>query len=278
MRDIDENAGDRRQVGLEILEDLLERRHDLDHDEGQDADGDHDDDDRIDHRPFDLPLERLGAFLELGEPAENDFERAARLAGLDHVHIEAVEGLGRFGHGLAERGPAFDLVADVHQAVLELARLRLLLEDSQAAQDRQAGVLEDREVTGEDNADLRANAAQGELPLLLGAGGLLLRGLAGLLDRDLGDEVAHLANGRLGFGFAGRIDDVLDFLPGRVHRLVLIDWHGRFVRCSLQVRLSSLTVGLESQPYLTLPKSSRESLPRRSSLPRTWPQCRRRGA
>ena len=169
VRDVDQDAGDRRQIGLEVLEDLLERRDDLDHDEGQDADGDHDDDDRVDHRPFDLSLERLGALLELGQAAEDDFQRTARLAGLDHVDVQAVEGLGGLGHGLAERGPAFDLVADVHQAVLELARLRLLFENSQAAEDRQAGVLQDREIAGEDDADLRADAAQGELPLLLAA-------------------------------------------------------------------------------------------------------------
>ncbi len=62
------------QLGAEVLEDLLKRGHDLDHDERQDADGDQDDDDRVDHRPFDLAFERLGLLHELGQALQNDFQ------------------------------------------------------------------------------------------------------------------------------------------------------------------------------------------------------------
>ena len=62
-----------------------------------------DDDDRVDHRAFDLALERFGSFLELGQALQNDFQRTARLAGLDHVDVQAVEGLGALGHRLGER-------------------------------------------------------------------------------------------------------------------------------------------------------------------------------
>ncbi len=37
VRDVDQDHGHRRQVGVEVLEDLLERGHDLHHDEDQDA-------------------------------------------------------------------------------------------------------------------------------------------------------------------------------------------------------------------------------------------------
>ena len=68
------------------------------------------------------------------------------------------------------------------------------------------------------------DAAEHEAALLLAAGGLGL--LAGLLDRDLRDEVAHLANRRLGFFLGRRFDHVLDLGAGRVHRLELKCWHG----------------------------------------------------
>src|SRR4029079_15711481 len=76
-----------RQLELEIVEDLLEGGHDLDHDERQDADGDRDHDARINKRAFDLAFESLGLFLEFGEALENDFQGAARLAGLDHIDV-----------------------------------------------------------------------------------------------------------------------------------------------------------------------------------------------
>ena len=88
----------RRQLELEVLEDLLEHGHDLEHDERQDADGHHDDDDRVDHRAFDFALERFGPFQELGQARENDFQGTAGLAGLDHVDVQAVEALGALGH------------------------------------------------------------------------------------------------------------------------------------------------------------------------------------
>ena len=99
--------------------------------------------------PVDLALQRLGAFLELGQALQDDFQGPARLAGLDHVDVQAVEGLGRLAHGLGEGGAAFDFVADVDQRVFQGPRLGLLLEDLQAAEDRQAGFLEDGQLAGE---------------------------------------------------------------------------------------------------------------------------------
>ena len=108
-----------------------------------------DDDDRVDHRAFDFALERFGPFQEVGEALENDFQGTARLAGLDHVDVQAVEALGALGHRFGERGAAFDFVAGVFERVLEPARLCLAVENPQAAENRQAGVLQNRELPGE---------------------------------------------------------------------------------------------------------------------------------
>jgi hypothetical protein len=93
----------------------------------------------------------------------------------------------------------------------------------QAAQDRQAGVLQDRKLPRERGQLARLDAAEHEAALLLGAGGVGF--LAALFRRDLGDEIAHLANRRLGFFFGRRFDHVLDLGAGRVHRLELKSWH-----------------------------------------------------
>ena len=134
----------------------------MQHDEDEDADGEGDDRDRVDHGALDLAFEGFGPLLELGQTLEDHFQGPARLAGLDHVDVEPVEGLGRLGHGLGERGPALDLVADVDQGVFQRARRGLLLEDLQAAQDGQAGVLQDGELAGEGGQRLRLHAADGE--------------------------------------------------------------------------------------------------------------------
>ena len=96
--------------------------------------------------------------------------------------------------------------------VLEAARLGLAFQNPQAAQNRQAGVLQDRELPGEGGEiACELTPPNDEAALLLAAG--LLRGLlAALLDGDLGDEVAHLADRRLGFFLGRRFDHVLDLL------------------------------------------------------------------
>ena len=226
LRDGDEHDGHRRQLGSEVLEDLDELRHDLQHDEEEDADGEDDDGDRVDQGAFDLAAEGLVALLELGEALEDDFQGAARLARLDHVHVEAVERLRRLAHRLGQGRPALDLVADVDEAVLQRPRLALLFEDFQAAEDGQAGVLEDGELAGERGQGLHLHAADGEALSLLLDGFFLRRALPSLLHGDLRDEVAPQPDRRLRFVLAGRLDDVLDLLAGLVHRLELIGRHG----------------------------------------------------
>ena len=208
-----------------------------------------DDEDRVDHGAADLALERLGAFLELGEPLEDDFQGAARLARLDHVDVQAVEGLGRLGHGLGERGAAFDFLADVDERVLQRAGLGLVLEDFQAAEDRQAGLLEDGQLAGEGGERLGVDAAQDEGLALLGAGLFLGRALAGLLDGDLGDEQALLLDRGLGFFLVCGLDRVPDFLSGLVHRLELKSWHG-----SIHFMFNSISISFQCSVFCWTPR------------------------
>ena len=188
-------------------------------------DGDQDDHDRVDHGAGDLALEALGLFLEVGQALEDDFEGTAGLAGLDHVDVEAVEALGVLAERLGERAAGFDVVDDVDEGVLEHAGLHLPFEDLQAAQHRQAGVLQGRELAGEG-----ARASCWMTPPMVKV--LALLALAGPSScpclsscpadlRDLGDEVAHLPDLLLGFFLVGGLDGVLDLAAGGVHRFVL---------------------------------------------------------
>jgi hypothetical protein len=85
--------------------------------------------------------------------------------------------------------------------------------------------LQDRKLAGERGEVSRADAAEDEAALFLGAGGCF-RLLAALLHGDLRDEVAHLADGSLRIFFGGGLDHVLDLGARRIHRLELKCWHG----------------------------------------------------
>ena len=174
--------------------------------------------------------------------------------------------------------------------VLEAARLALVFQNSQAAQDRQAGVLQNRKLPRERGQHLAADAADGERLAFCAALGLFGGGLAALLDGDLGDEVAHLADRRLGFFLAGRLDHVLDLLARwspspRIDKLASLkdgmkDELG-LPRRSLLFSPSSFLFHPSSfclHPFLLmLPKWSLESLRRRWCGLRRRRPCRRRG-
>ena len=149
-----------RQIEFEVIEYLDELGHDPDHDKRENKDGYRDDHGRIDHRSFHLAFERFGPFLEFGQALEDDFKRAARFARLDHVDVEPIERFGRLAHPLGKRRSAFDLVADVYQRVFEPAPLRLAFEDSQASEDRQAGVLQNGKLAREGTEILAGDAAE----------------------------------------------------------------------------------------------------------------------
>ena len=165
--------------------------------------------------------------------------------------------------------PGFDLLDDVLQGVLQLARLGVLFQDLQAADDRQAGVLQDGQLAGEGADDLAAAAADGQAPRFFFAafaGGRLL----GFLDRDLGDEVAHLPDRRLGLFLGGGFDHVADLLPRGVHRLELIGRHGRFLIPPATVsRITSSAVVTPSEHIVAMP-----GLAQASPCPTSWPHSR----
>src|SRR5207302_9419408 len=91
------------------------------------------------------------------------------LAGLDHVDVEAVEALGVLAEGFAERAAGLHVINDVQEGVLERPALHLAFEDLEAAQDGEAGVLENGELPREGAGLLGGDAADRE-GLLLAAG------------------------------------------------------------------------------------------------------------
>ena len=111
------------------------------------------------------------------------------------------------------------------RAYLRRAGLGLHFQNAEAAQDGQAGVLQNGQLPGEGRHDLAAGAAEREAFLLF-ARALLARAAASLFDRDAGNEVAHLPNSGQGFVFGLRFDHVLDGVAHRVASFELKGWHG----------------------------------------------------
>src|SRR5208337_996813 len=167
-------------------------------------------------------------------------ESTAGLARLDHVAVQPVERLGMLGERLGERLPALDVLDHVAQRVLEHPRLALALEDLQAAEDRQAGVLQGRELAGEGAKMLGRDLADRERLLLPPPATLLGGRLAGLLRllADLGDEEPLLPDELLSLFLGRGVNRVLDLATRVVHRFILIDRHSRppaVVSCQLSV-------------------------------------------
>ena len=114
--------------------------------------------DRIDHRTLDATLESLGLLHEVGQTLEDDVEHAADLAGVDHLAVQPIEGLGILRHRLGERSPRLDVLDNQSEDVLELAALLLLLQDLKRTKKRQACVLERGELAGEEGELLLLDA------------------------------------------------------------------------------------------------------------------------
>jgi hypothetical protein len=70
---------------------------------------------------------------------------------------------------------------------------------------------------------------------------------AALLDRDLGHEVAHLADRSLGIFLGRRFDHVLDLGARRIHRFELKCWHGKSWLSALSRQLSAKAVWLTAE-------------------------------
>ena len=212
------------QLEVEVLEDRLKAGDDLDHDERQDAHGDRDDDDRVDHRAFDFALERFGPFLEVGEALENDFEGAARLAGLDHVDVEAVEALGLLA--MASESVSPPSIASQVSSSEYLSRPGLDC-SARMRSERRIGRpaswrMESWRVNAVSCLDLTPPKTKPRFFLPPAGFGLL----PALLDGDLRDEVPHLPDRGLRIFLGGGLDHVLDLGARRVHRLELKSGHG----------------------------------------------------
>ena len=180
---------------------------------------------RVDHRADDLLLEAAGLLAEVGEALENLVEDAADLAGAHHVGVELVERLRVLGERLAEGHAAFDVVGHGDERVLQHAGLELALEDLEAADDGQSGVLQRRELAREERELLVAHAADGEGLLAFSARAGLQAAPADL-GLDAGREELLRADllDRLFLGYG--LDLVLDRLALRVHGLESKDRHG----------------------------------------------------
>ena len=73
--------------------------------------------------------------------------RITLVTSLDHVNIQATEDFGRLTHRFRQRRTPLDFVAGIHQRILEFAGLVVVLQNSQAAKNRQTGVLKNRQLT-----------------------------------------------------------------------------------------------------------------------------------
>src|SRR5207248_707022 len=137
-------------------------------------------------------------------------------------------------------------------------------------QDRQAGVLERRELPREGAELLAGDAADGEgLALLLPAALPLLAALAfGLAELgQLRDEVTHLLDLLLRFFFVQGLDLVLDLFPGRVHRL---EFEGRHGSPSSSVFAARGFAGCPAKPQAAGGLTYRFPKRSRARPPRSW--------
>ena len=135
--DRQQHLGHAGQIGFEVAENTFEFRDHDDHDQRDHAHGDADHDCRVNHGADDLFLQLRGFFHEIGEARQDQIEHTAHLAGVDHVHIKLVKGLGEFGHGIGERPTAFDFVRHAADDRFEKSGFLLVFQNLQAAQDRQ---------------------------------------------------------------------------------------------------------------------------------------------
>ncbi len=224
--DVQQQLGRPRQLDVQVLEHLDEAGDDELDQAGQDQGRDGEHGHRVDQGRYDLALQPGGLLAELGQALQHDVQHAARLAGLDHVAVEFVEGLRILGHALGEGGAALHLVGHRADDVLQHAGLGLLLQDVEGLHDRDAGVRQRGELAGEHGQVLGAHAADGEGPLAHAPGAAAARGGRRLLLGHLGGPQihgAHLGQRLVGVAGLDRVDDRLVAL--HVHRFILEDRH-----------------------------------------------------
>ncbi len=128
---LDDHLGQKGQVRIEALEDDLEPRNEEDHEEDQHADREDQQDDRVHQRAHRLRLDLLFPRLKVGDLRQHHVEESARLARLDHRHVDARKGLGRPGHRLGHRHAVDHHVVDFLPLLLGGRDRRFAVEDHQ---------------------------------------------------------------------------------------------------------------------------------------------------
>ena len=154
----DNDAGGKRQVDAEAVEQCGENRNDLPEQERDDHYGDADDGDRVNHRGFHGALQLYVLFDVAGEALQNCVENTAGLARFHHVVVKGIKDLFVLLHRRGESGAAFDGSAHAVQNLLEDFVLLLPRENLEALHERQAGVDHHRKLPGENRQLLGVHA------------------------------------------------------------------------------------------------------------------------
>ena len=113
LRQVDDHARKRREVGAEALEQLIELRDYEDQQDQRDDDRNHQHGCRVEQGLLDLLLESFGLFLVGRHLVEQVLERTSLLAGLDEVDVEVVEIQRVLGQRLMQRAAALDVELDI---------------------------------------------------------------------------------------------------------------------------------------------------------------------
>jgi hypothetical protein len=116
------------------FKDLTKRWHHLDHQDDHDCRGDHQNRHRVKHCGDNLAFDLLSFLHELGQTLEYDFEHAAQFAGLDHVHVQAVENLRVLRETFGKSAATFDGQGQVADDSFQRGMLLLLFQHAQSAQ------------------------------------------------------------------------------------------------------------------------------------------------
>ena len=112
VREPDRELRDGGKLAAEVLEDLLEDRHEEGDERDQHDDREAADQRRVDHRRLDLAAQRVVLLELVGHAQQRLVQDAAGLAGGDHRHVELVEDVGVLRERLGERDAGLDVLAD----------------------------------------------------------------------------------------------------------------------------------------------------------------------
>ena len=168
----DDDSRGKRKVHAEACKQRGENRNDFPEQQGDNAPSDGQDADRVDHGRFHRSLQ-LDVLFDVGrKPLEDGIENTARLARLDHVHVQRIKNLGRAAHGGRERSATFHLGARAGQHFLKDLVFLLASKNLKTLDERQTSVNHDGELARENSqllgVDAPAKCGDVELLPLLG--------------------------------------------------------------------------------------------------------------